>query len=929
MMKKLVHGASIAAISSATMGVMASVSAQNEPEAAAQDTIVVTGSFIRKRSQADLPSPITTVGSADISDIQAKDIADIINTLTINTGSQSNTDTFRNLATAGTANINLRGLGLQSTLVLLNGKRNPLNATQTNDGISFVDTNSLVPLIAIERLEVLKDGAAALYGSDAVAGVANFITVSDFDGAKFSGSFQFHTPSGQSQEDFQIQGLVGKTFDRGSVLLAASYFDRTGLSTSERRFSDLFAQDASALGNPGAFFLVPDAGSPNAGLAGTPIIDPTGCASAGGNPIVLAANLGGSGLDGGLCQFDFGGFSSLVPDERRVNVYAQAKYDITDSIEWSAEFGYTDIRSDREQSPTFPFLQSAIVPGVAPNNAFSTLLGEPINANFFGRAVGNGGTASIALFESDTYRFSTKLSGDNILNNGTWELSYTRGQNDFTTSIEDTVTNRFQCALAGIQGTSAINPSSGIADCDSFVGFSGAAPSGTFNPFATSFTTLTNSQELIDFLNVSNVVNSTSTLDVVEGVITTDLIELPAGAVAIALGGQYRRDELERDLDEIANADGFGFLIGGSDFSGVTDVYALFAEVSVPVNQWIDLQVAGRFEDFGDDGGTTFDPKVAVLARPTDWVSLRANYSTSFRAPTTFQTQGESTSLNNVVDPAGGTAFAAVRAFGSELSGVTLNPESSRAFGAGFTLQPVNGLQIDFDYFNFEFEDAITQVNFQALVNANPTDTRTFVGGIATEPCTADFTIVCRAGNPLNGAITQVNTQFANAEAIDTSGIDFRIAYDFDAGSIGNLRPSVEGTYLISYDIIDPTSGQVDGLGNRNFTNIGNANPQLRVNFGLNWENGPHTANFFARRIGSLDDDQNPGAVVESQTRIDIQYGLDVDDLIGSDIGARASIGVQNLTNETPPFVATNAGFDPRVHDPRGRIVRFGVDLQF
>jgi len=101
MMKKLVHGASIAAISSATMGVMASVSAQNEPEAAAQDTIVVTGSFIRKRSQADLPSPITTVGSADISDIQAKDIADIINTLTINTGSQSNTDTFRNLATAG------------------------------------------------------------------------------------------------------------------------------------------------------------------------------------------------------------------------------------------------------------------------------------------------------------------------------------------------------------------------------------------------------------------------------------------------------------------------------------------------------------------------------------------------------------------------------------------------------------------------------------------------------------------------------------------------------------------------------------------------------------------------------------------------------------------------------------------------------------
>jgi len=323
MVKRILYRAClVATVSTIISGGITVANAQNASDsvkgANAQELeeIVITGSFIRRKSQADLPSPIATVGSSDIDDIQAKDIADIVQTLTFNTGSQNQADVFRAIATSGTANINLRGLGLQSTLVLLNGKRNPLNATQTNDGISFVDTNSLVPLIAIERLEVLKDGAAALYGSDAVAGVANFITVSDFDGAKLSSSYQFHTPSGQTQQDFQIEGLVGKTFDRGSALLAVSYFDRGGLTTEDRRFTEPFVDDLSSLGNPGTFLLLPDAGSPNAGLAGTFFIDPTGCADFGGQALILGTDIDGSGLDSGLCRFDFGDFTNVVAVQR-------------------------------------------------------------------------------------------------------------------------------------------------------------------------------------------------------------------------------------------------------------------------------------------------------------------------------------------------------------------------------------------------------------------------------------------------------------------------------------------------------------------------------------------------------------------------------------------------------------------------------------
>jgi len=877
------------------------------------ERVVVTGSFIRRTNQADIASPLTTVGASDIANIGAQSVADITQTLTINTGAQNNPDAFTQGGTTGTSNINLRGLGLQSTLVLTNGKRNVLNASQTNDGISFVDTNSLVPLIAIDRLEILKDGASALYGSDAVAGVANFITLTNYDGIKLSGDYQFHTPSGQDQSEFRIEGLVGKTFERGSALLAASYFDRSPLTTEERRLSVPFAQDVSSLGNPGAFFL-----------GTTPFIDPTGCADQGGNPLLLAPSGTVPGLDIGLCQFDFGDFFNLVPDEQRINVYGEVKYDVTDNIEFSFNGSYTDFNSERGNSPTFPFLQTAVVAptSVNPDNPF----GEG-TAVFFGRAIGNGGAVSPATFNSETYRFSASLKSEDFLQNGFWELSYTRGQNDFRNATEDTVTDRFQCSLLGIQGTDGANLSAGGAqNCETFIGFDGVIPTGQFfNPFATSFTTSPNSQELLDFIIAEQVAENRSQIDVVDIVAGTDVYELPAGPVAIAVGAQYRNDSLRSDFNDIANADGFGFLIGSGDFSGSVDVYALFGEVNIPLLSWVDLNAAVRYEDFGGTIGSTVDPKVSLLVRPFDGLSLRGTYSTSFRAPTTFQQFGQSTSLNNIVDPVSGSGtFAGVRAFGTE----ELDPESSRAFTAGFTFEK-SDFTFNFDYYDISFEDALTIESFQALVNANSVDTRTFINGIATEACIAEFTIVCRAADPIAGTITQVNTQFVNADSIDTSGIDYSFAYTYDAGEWGTFRPSFEGTFIIDYDLVDPSAGPIAGADSRNFTNIGSPTPQNRWNAGLNYFNGPFSANFYARRIGSLDDDQNPGATVAGQTRFDIQFNADLSAFTNFGKSTVFTVGVTNLTDEEPPFVATGGGFESRVADPRGRLVRFGLKAEF
>jgi len=334
-----------------TMGIATEAQAQ-----VVDDEVIATGTLIRRQTQADRASPVVSLGEAAITSTGAKNIADLTQTLTINTGSENNPDAFTQNATTGTSNINLRGLGVQSTLVLLDGRRQVLSGAVNNGGFNFVDTASLVPLIAVENLEILKDGASATYGSDAVAGVANFMTYKNFDGVRLNGQYQFVDGTGSSDEII-LQGMVGKNFDRGNIMAAVSYTDRSPLTTSEKRLSRP-QDDTSALGNPGAF--VPLGGPLPAGL---PLIDP-GCESVGGFANVLAPGsaLGGLPLDGGTCGFDFGGFFNLVAEEERLTSLVRADFEIADGIRWDGQFSYADNEAVRGNSPSFPFLVGGVVP---------------------------------------------------------------------------------------------------------------------------------------------------------------------------------------------------------------------------------------------------------------------------------------------------------------------------------------------------------------------------------------------------------------------------------------------------------------------------------------------------------------------------------------------------------------------------------------
>jgi iron complex outermembrane receptor protein len=755
----------------------------------------------------------------------------------------------------------------------------------------------LIPMIALNRMEIVKDGASALYGSDAVAGVVNFITKSDYEGMQVSLDYQ-DGAHGDNKE-YTVQGLWGSVSDDSSLMAAISYTNRSPMFTGDRRLSRP-QDDTSSLGSPGSYFIGP-----------TPFIDPTGCSEFGGSERLLAPSGTVPGLEVGFCQFDFGRTYSFVPDETRLSTFIQATKQLTESIEWTTEISTARNRAERGGSPSFPILTFPTVPVSHPNNPFET------DVSYFGREKGNVGDGTSfpgdpANTESDTFRFSTMLQGE--LATGFWEVSYTAARNNFLFTVNDTLGQQFQNALRGFGGQG----------CDPITGSAGEGACEYFNPFATSFTTAPNSQNVFDAFTARQEIDSKSNLEVAEAFVSTELFEMEGGAAGFAFGAQYRYQDLTQDYDALSNQDRFSFVIGNADIYGEQDVIALFGELALPVSENIDVQIALRYEDYGGTIGDTIDPKLAVSWRASDDFSLRGSISTSFRAPSIFQKDGGGTSLNQMVDPlTGGAAFAADRTSGND----QLVPEESTAFNLGFSLEPVDDWSIEVDYWSFDFTDLIIKENFQAILDDTPQDPER----------------VIRAGDPLNGPLLQVLTTYVNASSLETSGLDIVSSYKLET-EMGTFSPSISATYILAYDLVDPQAGPIDGAGSRNNSNIGVSTPELRANLGLNWKHEAYSANIFARYVDSYSDDQNcadgvlisPRTVctlgfkdVDSHLTWDAQVNVDLGSLFETDGAYVLSFGGVNLTDEKPPQLFTNAGFDSKVHDPRGRQIYARLAIEF
>jgi iron complex outermembrane receptor protein len=888
------------------------------------DEVIVTGTYIRRPSQFDSPSPLVNLAADDIAATGANDVGRVLEDLTINTGSQNNPDAFTQNFTTGTSNINLRGLGVSSTLVLVNGRRQTQSAVTTDRGENFVDTSSLPPMIAFERIEILKDGATALYGSEAVAGVANFITRTDFVGFDLDLGLQGN--DNHPQQDAEISGLWGVGEGGTHVLVAFNHLDREPLSTFERRLSGP-TDDLSQAGNPGSFlvpslpgnpayrsvwtaafdsnlngvadFVEPTLGLPAVPGAQPPVLADQNCtAIAAQDPKVVPAIAASvpspaGAIPLGLCQFDFGGFYSIVPEERRSSAFTEVRHEFGDNLQGRLEAHVASNEARRYNSPSFPFAAFPTIAASHPDNPYGS------DVRFIGRLIGAGGVPIESIHDSDTFRVAASLTGT-VNNVWVWEAALQHSENDFFVAAPDVLVDRFNNAIRGFGGPGC-NPATGTA---------GVGPCLYFNPFGSALvgTGTRNSPEFLDYLIGYESFDARSELTSLEGFASRELGEMGGGFAALAFGAQYRGDELSYDYDADANRDNYLFLVGNPDFADDRDVKAAFVELALPFSETINLQLAGRYETYGNGVDST-DPKATLLWRPTLDLSLRASVGTSFRAPSLFQAFGTQTTLAELVDPDVGTPqFFPVRTQPNP-SGAALAPEEADVFNVGVSYSPGENWELGLDYWRYDYTNVIIEQNAQAILNA-----------ASLGDAQAQAQVV---RDPASGLLVRVDSFYANASALETDGVDLSVARSLDLAAGGSLRVGAEATFIANYDLIDPQAGAIEGAGRRNFANFGTSTPEWRANLYVRWQRERHAFNAFVRYIDSYTDDEvdlGQGAAffrdVDSQVTVDAQYTVRFD----AQRAPTLTFGAINLLDEDPPRVRTSGGYDSKVHDPRGRM---------
>lgn len=921
----------------ALIGFSNSTLAQDDGDEVIEE-ITVTGSYIKGASTTGA-LPVTVLNRAELESLGAPTTTDVVNNLVINTGSENRSNALGNQnRNTGTANINLRGLGLDKTLVLFNGKRQTIHSTSAGEGSSFVDIN-MIPGIAIQRIEILKDGAAATYGSDAVAGVANFITRTEFEGLEVSTSYRARTDS-PSAASWDVSGIWGWGDDDSNLVIAAAFSGVDQLVGNEVDWTtgQLDAnRGVSTLAGPGALILTPDftdlaqvgnllgfIGSygPYAPYvqaligAGAPIQDP-GCVANGGisfNILGRTDDLGYRALGFGRCGYSFVEHYNLQDDQEKTNVWMTYRRDLSDEMEFYGELAFygNDVENIRN-SPSFPVLRFERIPAENPGNFIG------VDGIYLGRPFGQNYPSMPSWRHYDNWRFVSGLRGS-YDSGWDYDVSVSYSSSNVKESSPTVLQQAFSDALDGLGGP----------NCDPATGTPGVGDCMWFNPFSTRWSSIPNDPAVEQHMRSSNDLDQTADLLVFDLVLSRDLWQMEAGTVQSAFGLQYRNESLDVGRNvEATIPDNFIFVGGGALLDESQDVFALFGELAVPLAENVEAQLALRYEDYGDQIGDTIDPKIALLWNANERVALRASASTTFRAPSLHQRFNRETALLPLSDvPVGGgtpsTGYKGAEATGNP----NLEPESATTFNVGLVLTPSEAFNLTLDYWNIDFEDVIVVENAQTKVTIENTlcvnrtpDCRD--PDILRNPIDADEAAASNIYH--TGEISKVITRFINAPNFETDGVDLRATYNFAESDAGMFSIGAEASYTFSYDIsgIAGVSGgqvtqvSIDAVGSRNEANIAPPVPQWRGNAWLNWNRGQHGARLIVRHIDSYKDDKTPNNlwndVIDSWTTVDLHYNFAFSDQTS------LAFNITNATDEDPPFADQDLNFEARTHNPFGR----------
>lgn len=865
-------------MATASLAWLATAAAAQAQEASRVDDVVVTGSRI---AGGERIAPVETVARETIAAAGIADASQLVRLVTANSGSEAQVDQLNQPQSSGTAQFNLRNLGLGSTLVLVDGQRWTNSAVVATDGSGFVDINSLVPMIALQRVEVVKDGASAVYGSDAVAGVVNFITRRGVERPEVSAKYAVADGS----EESVIEAIGEVRLLGGELTLAASHFHRSALGSDERDFTQAERYGRAAwtavtsYGQPGSYFRPSRNGfSP----------DPA-C----GNPAFRSAYRN-SPTDA-FCRLDYSDFFDLVPEETRTQLFADYRRPVGD-MTLSLQGAWSATNTIARQSPSLPILaRSLTVPASHPDNPF----GEAVL--FRGRLLGAEAGASQAEFDYRTWRVAAGLDG-RFGNGWTWNLSATSSRQHVAYDKPDTIGSALQIALNGLGG----------AGCNPATGRPGVGSCQYFNPFGSAYlgTGTANSAALIDSLIGSTGLRGAATLTTADASTSGEALAWAGGSVDVAVGAQYRRSGFRHDWSDLVNRGDLLTAGVSPDFEGDQEALAAFAEARLHLGDRIEAQLAGRYESYDGNEGR-FSPKVAIRWDVTDALALRASWGQGFRAPSVYAQSGAQASQPSVFDRG---AFVFVNTLTSGRA--DLKPEKSESLNLGALWTPIEGLELGVDAWRFDYADQVVKESAQALINQAAADTA--AGRTGTEAQS-------RITRSPSGALTFVQLYFVNASSIETQGIDLSARYRRGLWG-GEATASATWTYVDAYDIrLDASAAKVSGVGSTNLNNIGRSLPRNRGEFGLGWSGGPNALTALVHYTDGYANDRSgiTDASIASQTTVDLLYSR----TIGADLDL--SVGVVNVADKAPPLAQFALGYDPVAADPRGRVVSIGLSKRF
>jgi iron complex outermembrane recepter protein len=879
---------SVVALATAGLFCTQPVLAQDQAEGEVEDVIVVTGSRI---AEVPVGSAATVLGRGEIEASAGITIDRVIKELPANfdlgvsENSRGQAGGSGNIVYGNT--VNLRGIGPYATLVLIDGHRVVNNSRSTDP--------SVLPTLGVQRVEVLADGASAVYGSDAVAGVVNLIPRRNLDGVEMFARYGFADQG--SFDEYALGVAMGQQFSRGQFMVAYEHVSRSNLSGADR---DFFTSDQRAFGGndyrttrcaPGTLvigtttYAMPDQYTPaNAGAA-----------TAGTR---------------NLCDTNPG--QDLFPEQSYNSVNATFDFEIADWVEVFADAFYSKREFVRIGSPP------------------SARINVPQTNAFFVRPTGFTGTSY-----SIDYSFVDELTSPQTSGSAqSWQVTPGLRFNlpsDWTAEVLFGIgeTRDFSGSYDGLNN-GALNAALASSD-----------PATAFDPYGLNRT----SRSVINgIFNQIFLAPTYGELKLYEGRVNGPLFDLPGGSVMVAVG--VERQEFEVQLGSARGNPGTP--IGFRTFDRTVD--SGYVEVLIPVFggdnatsgfEELTINAALRHDKYSDAGKTT-NPKIGINWVPTDGVLIRGSYGTAFRAPTLPEIYGNSNAMfgQNYQNPAGGAPLLGYALSGPNLG---LSPETATTWSVGTDIDVATGLRLSLTYFDVAYNDQVI-ANLSNLAILGQEADYAGTGVILRGQAARD-----RVQQLLNSGIPVLGTPFPSGDInnvnlfVDgrsqnlgksiTRGIDFQATYDFDLSPDDRVTLMANGSYLLDYKVaVSPQGALVDQLNNI-FQPL-----KFKARLSAEWEHGPITARVLATHVaGYTNTLVTPNQEVGSYTPIDLSVTWRLGDSLGFERiqGLALSAEVRNLFDTDPPYVNLapggngSGGYDATAANPVGRMFAVGARAAF